>query len=235
MNVSRWITACGLAFLWSIAPSYSQMLGPSDSAGVQLNVDITWGTHIDPYDTNNSPQWISASIILFPDHITVSKYGQTPEAEDINRGCKLDMGPNGKTLLSASNAQKIIHCTTRGVGANITATQHAVMLPIAAGPRKCTETGLANGTYRICAALLQQSQNTLRMEYEEDLDRDGKVTASRARFDIVLLRNPGTPLRRIEGCTVKALAAFTFNPREPSKLAPSDQVTNDRCSVTFRN
>lgn len=235
MNVSRWMTACGLAFLWSIAPSYSQMLGPSDSAGVQLNVNITWGAHIDPYDTNNSPQWISASIILFPDHITVSKYGQTPEANDIQTGCKLDVGPDGKTLLSDSNFKKMILCSARGAGANITATQHAVMLPLTVGPRKCTETGLANGSYRVCAALLQQSQSTLRMEYEEDQDRDGKITAARARFDIVLLRNPGTPLRRIEGCTVQTLAAFTFNPREPSKLTPSDHVTNDRCSVTFRN
>jgi hypothetical protein len=211
------------------------MLGTSDTSGVQLNVQIAWGNQIDPYDVNNSPQWISASVILFPDHITVSKNDQTPEANDINRGCRLDAGPDGKTLLSDSNMQKMVHCMHRAAGANITATQHAVMLAIVGAPRKCTETRLVNGSYRVCAALLRQSQNTLQMEYEEDQDRDGKITAERARFDIVLMRNPNTPLGRIESCTVKTLAAFTFNPKEPSKLTPSVHVTNERCKVTYRS
>jgi hypothetical protein len=34
---------------------------------------------------------------------------------------------------------------------------------------------------------------------------------------------------------VTSLAAFTFNPREPSKLTPSDQATNGHCKVTYRS
>jgi hypothetical protein len=231
MKVFGWMTTYGFAFLWAMTPSYSQLLSPSDRAAVALNVQIDW---TDVTHKVGSPYRIWASVILFPDHITVSKFGLTPESSDFERGCdkkSLEVGPDGKALPSDANIQRFMNCRDRATPLNVTATRHAVMLPLVPGPSKCTETGLANGSYRICAALLQQSSNTVRLEYEEDTNHDGKLSASRVRFDITLLRRPGAPLGRILDCTAKTIAAFTFNPREPSKLAPFDHATIERCTA----
>jgi hypothetical protein len=231
MKVFRWVATYGLAFLWAMTPSYSQLLSPSDGAAVPLSVQLAW-TDATHKDGSSSAIW--ARVILFLDHITVSKFGLTPESSDMERGCDktaLDVGPDGKVLPSDTNIQRFMKCRDRSTPLNVTATRHAVMLPFVPGPSKCTETGLANGSYRICAALLQQSPNTLRMEYEEDSNHDGRLSASRARFDVTLLRGVGALSNRILNCTAKTLAAFTFNPREPSKLAPFDHATVERRTV----
>jgi hypothetical protein len=201
----------------------------SDGGGVELTIELGWTDAAHKVGSRG----ISSQVILLSDHLNVSKFGLTWEDRDIQSGCAkmLDVGPDGKTLPSDANIQRINKCRSRGAIANATRTHHAVILPFATGARKCTETGLTNGLYRICAALLQQSPDTLRMEYEENTEHDGKLSASRVRFDITLLRGRGPLSGLTENCTAKTIAAFTFNPSEPSKLMPFDHATIERCTV----
>jgi hypothetical protein len=230
MNVLRWMTACAVTFLWAATPSYSQILSPSDRSGVELVVQLGWTDAV-----HKDGNFIWADLILFPDHLVISKHGLTPEGDDISRGCANAMprGPDGKILVSPETIAQLMNCDSRSTGAHVTATRHAVMLPIAAGPSKCTEAKLTNLSYRICAALLQQSPNALRLEYEEDNNYSGDFTASRTRFDIMLLRDPAGS-GRIEGCNVKTVAAFTFNPNQPTKLVALDRIKGERCDVHGR-
>jgi hypothetical protein len=231
MRVSYFIIALGLMFLCQATPACSEILSPAESSGVELHIQLGWTSAA---VTGGDPNGIYADIILQPGQIIVSRHGQTPEAHDAARGCagiRPRVGPDGKLLLSDSDAEKFINCERRAITANTTLTHHAVILPIVAAPRKCTETRLSNGSYRICAALVEQEADRLRMEYEEDTDYAGKLYAYRARFDITLLRHPLDRLRRIWRCNAKIVEAFTFNPKQPSKLTPFDRITSERCWI----
>jgi hypothetical protein len=224
MKIPLSIIALGLMFLYEVAPARSQILSPADSSGIELLVKLAWTSAA---VRGGDPDVISADIVLLPNRIIVSRYDQTPEAQDIQAGCGFDR----TVQISPSDAQKFMECRRRAGAANTTLTHHAVMLPIEGGPRKCTETHLSSGSYRICAALVEKAADRLRMEYEEDTDHTGNLYAHRARFDITLLRDPRDRLDRILGCNVKTVAAFTFNPKRSNNLVPFDRATIERCGV----
>jgi hypothetical protein len=121
---------------------------------------------------------------------------------------------------------------TRGMIANARLPVHAVIFPLTAAPRKCSETKLVNGLYQICATLLQVSPARLSLEYEEDTNYDGTFNGHRARFDITVQRDSSIPLGRILGCTVNIVAAYSFNPKEPSKLVPLDKPKQQQCTAS---
>jgi hypothetical protein len=223
----RWVTAPGLMVWWGaiIAPSHAQILSPGSPA-VELRLVLGWS---DDTNKRGDGPGLVPQIILLPDHITVARNGPPLEARNSARECTKRAGPDGK--LTASGAQVFMDCRRREAQGFLSTPIHAVMLPVEAGPSKCNETKLSAGSYRICASLLQQTPDLLRMEYEEDTDYGGKLYAYRARFDLALHRLGPDPLGDITGCTVKILAAFSFNPRQPTKLSPFDQVKSELCYV----
>jgi hypothetical protein len=227
----RCMVAIAGPLLLNVAPSRSQMLGPDDAGGVKLQVSFSWKTSADA--THGDPNGISATLILKQDHVIVSKYGRTPEGDNIGNECdsKLARGPDGKVLLSNENLAMMQKCRVVAAARNENPTHHALLLPMAAGPRKCEEIKLSTGSFRMCAAVLQLASDHLQMEYEEDSDYRQHLFASRTRFDVALQRFGKSGHGPISGCTVKVLAAFSFNPREPGKLAPALSVGLEQCAV----
>jgi hypothetical protein len=207
----------------------ANIVSSADRSGIKLVVEFNWENAANNGHHGNG---ISAQIILFTDHIIVSKYGMAPESDNEENGCgkRLVRGPNGKVLPSVENMQQVLNCQDHAARLNESSTHHSVFLPSGAGQRRCTETRLSDGSYRVCAALLSASQDILRMEYEEDINHDGQLSALRARFDITLLRDPGERSGRILGCTAKIVAAYTFNPNQPTKLTAYDHTTVERCT-----
>jgi hypothetical protein len=226
----RWIISFSLIFLLGATPSRSQILGPSDSRGVFLHIQLDWATAI---DNGGGPNGIVADIVLKPDQILVTRSGLTPEGANINRGCgdrlRPSVGSDGKPVISPADAEMLVHCWARAAGANATLTHHAVILPLVGGPRKCTETKLTNGLFQICAELLQQSTDHLRMEYEEDKNYAGTFYGNRGRFDVTLQRDPR--FHWVVSCSVKLVAAYSFNPKDPSRLIPFSKAGNELCTV----
>jgi hypothetical protein len=135
-------------------------------------------------------------------------------------------------LLSQDNLQKKEACDSLAIKENASPTSHAVFLPIAVGPQRCgPEVKLSTGPFRLCATLLQQSADQLSIEYEEESNYDREIRISRVRFDILLQRNHAVPLGHIWGCTLRVSAAFSFDPKQPGKLAPYLNVGHERCEI----
>ena len=230
MNTIRWALAI-VFMVFVTTPSHSQILGPADASGLRLLLSLDWSSALNTAGGSNGVQ---AQIILQKDRIIVSKYGQTPEGDNVERACnrQLARDPTGKVLLSQENLRKMQSCDLQVTQENATLTNHAVFLPVVAGSWQCSnKVRLSTGPFRICAALLQQSPDQLSMEYEEDSNYDRDFRVSRVRFDIVLQRSHNVPLGQIWGCALKVSAAFSFNPQKPGKLFPYQNVGHERCEI----
>lgn len=203
--------------------------GPSGSGGKSLQVVLAWA---DAINSDGRLNGINADIIIRPDHIIVSRAGVKPEGNAIENECLKRLSIGGQLSITPSNAQAIKDCRMHAMAAGATSTAHAVIFPLMPAPRKCTEAKLVNGLYRICATLLQISADKLSLEYEEDSNHNGTFYGHRARFEVTLQRDFTIPLGRILGCKVNIVAAYSFNPKEPSKLIPLDNPKQEQCTAS---
>ena len=233
MKANRWALSIVSALL-AATPARSQMLGPSDAGGVGLSVSFGWNS---AGGNSGSLNGVQAQIILEKDHIVVSKYGQTAEGDDVGAECRkhLARGSDGKVVMSGENLRRMQICDLRETRANANPVSHALFLPIVAGSRNCKDWQLSTGQFHLCATILQQSPNMLRMEYEEASNYDRDFRVSRVRFEIGLQRSDKIRLGHIWGCTLKVLDAFSFNPHEPGKLMPYQNVGHERCELDTTN
>ena len=206
----------------------SSLLDPrTDKNGAVLNVLLDWLAKGRSYGV-----W--PKIIVRPDSLIVTTNSVGPQAGDVETGCADRLRANHVpgSRPSVEEMQQILNCNSRSAVVNAVSPHRSIFLPLGTGPRKCTETDLTHGSYRICAAILQQSADSFQMEYEEDSRINGTLVALRVRFAVNLQRDPASSLLagRIVGCTVKTLAAFTFNPQQPSKMTPFESARLEHCS-----
>lgn len=176
-------------------------------------------------------------IIVRSDNLIVSTMQVSSSASDAATGCinRVRAGHRPNTSLSADEMQQLLDCRKLAVRVDAASPRNAIFLPLRTGPRKCTENDLTNGSYRICAALLQQSPDSFRLEYEEGQNVNGKLAVTRTRFEVTLQRRPTNSglYGRIEECQVSVLDALAFDPKQPRKMQRSGTIRIQRCAANY--
>jgi hypothetical protein len=213
----------GRVLILTASAAHSLTLGPSDQDGVRLNVELGW-------QTAEIKTTIVANLILDQDEIIVDRYGLTPKADNEDTKCakRIREAHNPKKAISVQEMGDILDCEDKTTIVNTLSVHPSVILDNK-NSSHCTNTNLSNGIYQLCAEIITDSPNVLRIQYEENKKYGAKTTINKVRFDLEVLRESENPSSPISGCTAKILAAFILDPKQPNKLVPFDHITWERC------
>jgi hypothetical protein len=226
-----WISASLLLVFSGFAHAQTgSMLDPrTDRDGAVLSLILDWRAAGQSYG-------LLPKIILRPEGLIVSTTRVGVQAQDFSNGCasRLRAGHVPGTPPTVEEMQGVLDCDRGTVHADVApqSNRQGVILPWGAGQRRCSDATLTHGQYRLCATVLQQSQNSFQMEYEEASHTSGTLLVTRARFEVTLERYPATSLLagRITGCSVQTSSAYSFNPRNPGKMTPMETLRGATCS-----
>jgi hypothetical protein len=214
--------ACVFLIL-SASAAHSLTIGPFDQERVSLSVNLGW-------KTTERNTGVVAEIILHQDEIIVERWGLTPEADNEETGCgkRVSKAHDPKKAISVDEMAQILNCEDKTAVIN-SVTVHPSVILDSKTLSHCTNTKLSNGTYQICAEVISNSPDVIRMKYEENKKYWRNVSINKVRFDLKLLRQSENPSSPIIGCTAKILAAFTLDPKQSNKLAPFDHILLEQC------
>jgi hypothetical protein len=213
----------GFFLILSASAAHSLTVGPSDQDGVSLSVDLEW-------TTIERKTGIVAKIILHQGEIIVDRWGLTPEADNEETGCgkRISKAHDPKKAITVEEMKEILDCQDRTSTLNSLSIHPSVILDNNSLSH-CTDTKLSNGVYQICAEIISNSPDVIRMQYEESTKYGQKISIDKVRFDLRLLRQSENSSSPIVGCTAKIVAAFTLDPRQSNKLAPFDHIRLEQC------
>jgi hypothetical protein len=207
----------------SASAAHSLTVGPSDQDGVSLSVDLGW-------QTSERKTGIVAKLIFHQDEIIVDRWGLTPQADNEETGCgkRISKGHDPKKAITVEEMKEILDCQDRASTINTLSVHPSVILDKNTTSH-CTDTKLSNGVYQLCAEIISNSPDVIRMQYEESTKYGRKISIDRVRFDLKVLRQSENPSSPIIGCTAKIVAAFTLDPKQSNKLAPFDHIQLEQC------
>jgi hypothetical protein len=168
---------------------------------------------------------------LRKDEIIVDRLGLTPAADNEETGCgkRISKAHDPKKAVTVQEMKEILDCEDRTRVINVTAVHRSVILD-SKTLSHCTNTNLSNGIYELCAEIITNSPNVMRMQYEEYKKKGGESSVDKVRFDLSILRiSGGDPSSPVSGCTAKIQAAFTLDARQSNKLEPFDHIVLEQC------
>jgi hypothetical protein len=222
MALRRGAMLCVFLILWASA-AHPLTLGPAEQDGFCLSVDLQW-------KTTEGKGGINAEIILRQDEIIVDRFGLTPAADNEETACgkRISKAHDPKKAISPQEMAAIMDCQDRVSQINILSIHSSVILD-SKHLSSCASTKLSEGTYKLCAEVISNSPDVVRLQYEEYTKYGQKASVDKVRFDLKLLRQSENPTSSVVGCTAKIVAAFTLSPGQTNKLAPLDQVLLEQC------
>ena len=215
-------TLCVFLIL-SASVAHSLTVGPSDQDGVSLTIDLEW-------QTIESKSGIVAKIILQQDAIIVDRFGLTPAADNEETGCgkRISKAHGSRKSITVEEMQAILNCEDKTSEINSVSIHPSVILSKNTLSH-CTNTNMSNGLYQLCAEIISDTPDLIRMQYEEYTKYGRKASIDKVQFDLKLLRQSEDPSSIILGCAAKIVAAFTLNPKQPNQLAPFNHILLEQC------
>jgi hypothetical protein len=200
-------------------------LGPAEQDGFSLSVDLQW-------KTTEGKGGINAEIILQQDEIIIDRFGLTPAADNEETACgkRISKAHDPKKAISPREMAAIMDCQDKVSQIN-TVSKHSSVILDNKHLSGCADMKLSDGTYKLCAEVISNSPDVVRLQYEEYTKYGRKSSVDKVRFDLKLLRQSENPTSPVVGCAAKIVAAFTLSPRQPNKLAPLDQVLLEQCNA----
>jgi hypothetical protein len=222
MALRRGAMLCVFLIL-SASAAHPLALGPAEQDGFHLSVDLGW-------KTTEGKGGIDAEIILRKDEIIVDRFGLTPVADNEETACgkRISKAHDPKKALSTQEIAAIMDCQDRISQIN-TLSIHSSVILSSNHLSGCANAKLSEGTYELCAEVISNSPDVVRLQYEEYTKNGQKASVNKVRFDLKLLRQSENPTSPVVGCTAKIVAAFTLSPKQTNKLAPLDQVLLEQC------
>jgi hypothetical protein len=207
----------------SASAAHSLTIGPSDQDGVSLTVELGWASL-------ERKTAIVTKIIFHQDEIIVDRYGLTPKADNEETGCgkRISRAHDPKKAISVQEMGEILDCEDKTTIINTLSVHPSVILDNNTSSH-CTNTSLSNGVYQLCAEIISNSPDVIRVQYEENKKYGAKASIVKVRFDLKVLRQSENPSSPIIGCTAKIVAAFTLDPKQSNKLAPFDHIQGEQC------
>lgn len=213
----------GFFVILSASAAHPLTIGSSDSDVVSLSVDLAWATA-------ERKTGIAAKIILHQDEIVVDRWGLTPQADNEETDCgkRISKAHDPKKAITVEEMGEILDCQDGASTINSLSIHPSVILDNTTRSH-CTDTRMSRGEYQLCAEIISNSPNVIRMQYEESTKYGPKISINKVQFDLTLVRQSENSSSPIVGCTAKIVAAFTLDPRQSNRLAPFNHIQLEQC------